>query len=358
MKKKYLAVAVVLAMSTFVTGCSASEVPSVKEMMVGKSVYDRCVKECSYKGIEVDCSVTDDEVQEKIDALIQEKTTTKKIKKGTCKKGDTVNIDFSGKIKGKKFDGGEGQDQPVTLGENAMFPNTADFDKAIIGMKVGEKKTFSLTFPKNNTSDPNLSGKKATFTVKVNYLSEEVVPSFTDSFVAKNSDYKTVAEYKAGTKQALIDEKKESAGTTAFNTVMEQSTIEGIPEELTNKWKTYFEKMLEEAAKQQNADVETLVNMYYNMSKDDFVKTNAEGQARQIILFHYIANKENINITDDDIQKSVDEMVTKNSTTEEGLRKQIEDSFYGSMTMEEYVELQLKSSKVVDFLKENAVLKQ
>lgn len=358
MKRKYLAITAVLVLSSLVTGCSASEVPTVKEMMIGKSAYDRCVKECSYKEIEVDCSVTDDEIQEKIDELIQEKTTTKKIKKGTCKKGDTVNIDFTGKIKGKKFDGGEGQDQPITLGENAMFPNTDKFDEAIIGMKVGEKKTFSLTFPKNNTSDESLSGKKATFTVALNYLSEEVVPTWNDSFVAKNTDYKTIAEYKEATKKSLADTKKESAGTTAFNTVMENATVENMPEELTSKWKTYFDKMVDEAASQQGVEADTLVQMYYGMTKDEFVKTNSEGQAKQIILFEYIANREKISISEEDIQKSIEEMIEQNSTTEEGLRSQIQEGFYGSMTLEEYVELQLKSSKVIDLLKGEAKIKE
>lgn len=357
MKKKYLAVAIVLAMSTVVTGCSASGMPTVKEMMVGESIYDRCVKECTYKGVEVDCTVTDEEVQERIDELIDEKTTTKKIKKGTCKKGDSVSIDFSGKIKGKKFDGGEGEDQPVTLGENAMFPDTNDFDNAIIGMKVGSKKTFTLKFPKNNTTNTSLSGKKATFTVKVNYISEDVVPKLNDSFVAKNTEYKTVAEYKEGTKQTLIKEKKDSAGTTAFNNVMETAKVEGMPAELTDKWTTYFQKGIEEAASQQGVEADMLVQMYYGVTKDEFVKTNAEGQAKQVILFNYIAKEEGLEVTEDEIQKSIDEMVEQNNTSEEGMRAQVEDGFYGSMTLEEYVELQLKSSKVVDFLKENAVIK-
>ena len=65
-----------------------------------------------YKGIEVDCKISDEDVQAEIDSFLQDNSTEKKIKKGACKEGDSVNIDYVGKIDGKAFDNGTADHYP------------------------------------------------------------------------------------------------------------------------------------------------------------------------------------------------------------------------------------------------------
>ena len=356
MKKKYMAVALVLALSAFVTGCSASDVPSAKEMMLGEDKdsldYEptECVSVPEYKGVEVDCTISDEELQGEIDNLLNNNKT--KIKKGICKKGDFVNIDYSGKRNGKKFDRGTAEDQTIELGNSNMIPG---FDDAIIGMKVGEKKDAKMTFPKEYPNDPKLAGKDVVFTLKLNYIERK--KEFNDEFVKKNTDYKTVAEYKEATKKKLADSKKESAGYTVFQKVMEGVKVNNTPQSLTDKWTKIITNDLEAQAKQYGMDVDTMVS-YYGVDKDTYIKQSVENQIKQLLLVQAIAEKENLEVTEQDIKDDIKNACTQAGQDEAAYRKSFDEYYNKAQTLEEFIKFNLQARKMLDFMKENAKLKE
>ncbi len=353
MKKAYMAVAVALALSTMISGCSKAEVPSVKEMMVGKDKLDfdpsQCITLKDYKGIEVDCTVTDKEVQSEIDNLLDNNKI--KIKKGTCKKGDTVNIDYSGKKDGKKFDNGTAEDQTIVLGESHMIDG---FDDAIIGMKVGEKKDAKMTFPKDY-SEKSLAGKDVVFTIKLNYISKDA--TFDDAFVAKNSDYKTVSEYKEGTKKKLAQNKKDSAGYTAFETLTKDAKVTNTPKSLEDKWRKIISNDLEMRAKQSGMEVDSMLSMY-GMDKESYLKESVANQIKQILAVEYIVQKEGIEITDQEIKDEIKVALSQAGQSESDYRKSFDEYYQGAQTLEEFIEFNLKAKKILEVLKNNAKIKQ
>lgn len=353
MKKTYMAVALALAMATMITGCSSSEVPSVKEMMVGKDKLDynpsECVSMKEYKGIEVDCTVTDEEVQSEINELLENNKL--QIKKGTCKKGDTVNIDYSGKKNGKKFDGGTAEDQTITLGSSGMIDG---FDDAIIGMKVGEKKDAKMKFPKDY-GEKSLAGKQVVFTLKLNYISKKA--TFDDAFVAKNTDYKTVAEYKEGTKKSLVEKKKSSAGYTAFETLTKDMKITNTPQSLHDKWEKIITNDLESNAKSSGVDVDTMLS-YYGMDKETYLKESVENQLKQVLAVETIVQKEGIEITEQEIKDEIKVAVSQSGQEESAYRKSFDEYYKGEQTLEEFIEFNLKAKKILEVLKNNAKLKE
>ena len=113
-----------------------------------------------------------------LEKLRKQKRKWKKIDTKSIE-GNQINIDFIGKLNGEIFEGGEGKAVNVVLGEKQMIP---DFEKALFGLKPGDKKSFKVKFPKDYHSD-ELSGKKVDFDLTVNGLEEEVLPELDKEFV-------------------------------------------------------------------------------------------------------------------------------------------------------------------------------
>jgi trigger factor len=91
---------------------------------------------------------------------------------------DQVRIDFSGKLDGVVFEGGEAKDFSVVLGAGRMLP---DFEKAIFGMKVGEIKSFDMTFPADYHGK-DVAGKQVTFTITLHSVEAPRLPEVDAEF--------------------------------------------------------------------------------------------------------------------------------------------------------------------------------
>ena len=95
-----------------------------------------------------------------------------------AKTDDRVNIDFTGKLNGEVFAGGEARDYPVVLGMGRMLP---EFEAAVVGMRIGETKSFELTFPEDYNSK-DVAGKKVVFTITLNHVEEPKLPEINADF--------------------------------------------------------------------------------------------------------------------------------------------------------------------------------
>ncbi|MDD2776579.1 MAG: trigger factor [Gallionella sp.] len=92
---------------------------------------------------------------------------------------DKVTVDFSGVLEGVVFEGGEATDYPVQLGQGRMLP---EFEAAIIGMNIGESKSFDMTFPEDYHGK-DVAGKLVTFTIKLNKVEAAQLPELDAEFV-------------------------------------------------------------------------------------------------------------------------------------------------------------------------------
>ena len=123
-------------------------------------------------------NISNNDLDEMMEKLRKQKREWKKVS-SKSKKGNQVNINFIGKLNGELFEGGEGKDVPVILGEGQMIP---EFEKALFGLKASEKKSIKVKFPKEYHST-DLANKKVDFDLTVNSVSEEVLPDFDQEFV-------------------------------------------------------------------------------------------------------------------------------------------------------------------------------
>ena len=98
-----------------------------------------------------------------------------------CADGDTVDIDFDGSIDGEAFDGGSAKDFSVELGAGRMLK---DFEEGLVGMKAGEEKEITVSFPEEYPAE-NLKGKDAQFKLVVNTVKEAKLPEVDEAFIEK-----------------------------------------------------------------------------------------------------------------------------------------------------------------------------
>ena len=362
MKKRAVVVSVLLSASLFLTGCSWSDIAakftgadtgSTQSSGDKDYVAADCVTLAEYKGVEVDCTVSDDELQSEIDSTLSSHSTENKIEKGTCKKGDTVSIDFVGKIDGKEFENGSAEDYSITLGSSGFIDG---FDDGVIGRKVGKKKDLNLRFP-DDYGKEELNGKDVVFTVTLNYISETVTPELNDEFVAKNTENKTVDEFKTATRQNLAQQKKDKAGETAFGTIEEGSEVKTYPESLVSMCSSQLDAYYRYMSTQYGfEDFNTfLTQMQMNEeSYKQMLDQSAQSIAKTQLVAEAIAVKEGITVGDEEIKEEIANAVSQGGQTEEDLRKSFQELYGDVITIEEYYRITLTTNKVVDFVGENA----
>jgi trigger factor len=124
-----------------------------------------------------------------------------------AKLGDEVNFDFDGTKDGEPVTGASAKNQVLLLGSGQFIPG---FEEQIIGLTKGDEKTFDIQFP-DNYHEQTLAGQVVTFAIKLNSVTDLVLPEVNDEFVGRVSEFKTVAELKADITQKLTNEKTEAA---------------------------------------------------------------------------------------------------------------------------------------------------
>lgn len=125
-------------------------------------------------------TVTQADVKKRIDEIRERHATWQAVDRA-AEEGDQVTMDFSGKIDGQVFEGGTANNHELVLGSGAFIPG---FETQLVGMKAGEEKAISLTFPENyNATD--LAGKPAVFDVTVHQVAQKQLPELDEAFLAQ-----------------------------------------------------------------------------------------------------------------------------------------------------------------------------
>ncbi|NOQ94764.1 MAG: trigger factor, partial [Methylophaga sp.] len=150
--------------------------------LVYAMVYDVFpdVKEVNLKGISLEkatAEVQDEDVDTMLETLRQQRMTWEPLKRA-AKEEDGVTIDFVGSVDGEEFDGGKGTDVLVVIGDGNMLP---EFENQLIGKKVGQETTITMTFPADYRAE-HLQGKDATFAVTVKSVAKKKLPKLDKAF--------------------------------------------------------------------------------------------------------------------------------------------------------------------------------
>ena len=250
-------------------------------------------------------SVKEEDIQTRIDSIMSSHTYTNEVTDRAVQDGDTLNIDYVGKVDGVAFEGGstDGNGTQVTIGVTSYID---DFLEQLIGHQPGETFDIEVTFPDPYQNNPDLAGKDAVFTVTINHIVETYTYELTDDFVVDNLQkdygYTSIADMREKIAADLHD-------TQVYNymieTVLENCPVSEVPQKLVDNEITITVKQLKYQALQYNMDASTLFT-YYGVADEDAFRTTYEEDIRerisQYLVMMAIAEDAGLIATEQDVK--------------------------------------------------------
>lgn len=310
MRKKLLTIVAALTFAIALGGCGTSKV---------KSVSNEYVKVNNYYQLQIEevaeTEVTDEMVESEIESNLQGATENKKVDR-KAKNGDVVNIDYVGKIKGKKFDGGSAEGYELELGSGTFIGANGDyksFEEQIVGHKAGDKFDIKVKFPDEYSEE--VAGKVATFSITLNSVNEREVPTLNDSWVKENSETsKTVDEYKAEIKKQIEEsnekERKSELQSRILEALNNQIEVKKVPEKEKKKVAEQIRKTYESYASQYGLEFADFLSSFMGMTEDQFeeeLDKASEDSAVVLVACQLIAEKEKLTPTEKEYQEAYKE---------------------------------------------------
>lgn len=295
----------------------------------------------TYTPLAVD--ITDEDIETRLNSLVSSNITYEEVDRA-AKEEDTVNIDYVGKKDGVAFEGGTAQGTDLILGSGQFIDG---FEDGLIGAKQGEKRNLDLTFPESYPSE-ELAGAAVVFEVTVNAVKEPVKPELNDAFIAANTEYATIDEFKQKTREQMEESARNNAlqqkKSDVFLKVVEDSTV-NAPEDYIQVMYENQKMAANQQAQMYGLDLETMIS-YFGMDMESFeasLREAAEEGSRQNAVVHAIAKAEQISVTDEDVVRLAEDLGY------ESKEAMIEQA--GHDVVNNYI----LTEKVVDFIADNAV---
>ncbi|MDD6190816.1 MAG: trigger factor [Firmicutes bacterium] len=324
-----------------------------------KDIYDGInpgdyIKAGKYKGLETEkikVEVTKQEMGDEISGALKSAAETKKVGKGkSVEDGDTVNINYVGRLNGKKFEGGSADKYDLTLGSGTFIDG---FEDGLVGKKVGEKNIrLNLTFPEDYSTE-NLRGKDVVFTVSINSATRQVQPEYDDNF-AKAQGYDSVEAYEKAVEEKIYNTKKEEEQSNQKNMlwsgVLENTKVKKYPEDVVKHYKDVFSAQIDEQAESGDVKRTQILSMYGVKNEkelDKMIEESAQLLVKQELIIEYIAETEKLTNSDDEIKNTV-ESLKNQGYDDEKVEKET------GRNLEQYAHISLLYQKVQDFIFENA----
>ncbi len=303
-----------------------------------------------YKGVEiekVDSEVTDADVEEFINKERDEDARMTVVDRA-AQNGDQVILDYEGFVDGEAFEGGKGENHPLTLGSNSFIPG---FEDQVVGKKAEEEFDVNVTFPEDYHAE-NLKGKAAVFKCKVHEVKEKQTPELDDDF-AGDKGFDTVDEYKADVREKLTKRKADEAKNKKENAVLEkliEAAEMDIPEAMIT---SQVEQSIDEYAQQlrrQGLSLEQYF-MFTGLDREKMAENSRPGVEKRIksrCVLEAVAKAEGIVASDEDYEKELTEMAEQYKLEVENIKNMIHPQ--DEKMMRKDIEIQ----KALDFVVENA----
>lgn len=270
------------------------------------------VKLGKYKGVKVDkadVEVTEEEINAAIDRERENNARNITVEDRPVKDGDMTLLDFEGFVDGVAFEGGKGENYPLTIGSGAFIPG---FEEQLVGAEIGKEVEVNVTFPEDYQAE-NLKGKAAVFKCTVREIKEKELPEIDDEFASEVSEFDTLAEYKEDIKKNLEERKAKEAKDVKEEAVIEaiiEASEMDIPEAMIE---TQQRQMVDEFAQRitmQGLSMEQYMQFTgsnYNQMIEQ-IKPQAEKRIKSRLVLEAVAAAEKIEVTDEDYENEIASM--------------------------------------------------
>ena len=262
-----------------------------------------------YKGVKIDkidTEVTEDEVNAAIDKERESNAREITVEDRAVKDGDMTVLDFEGFVDGVAFEGGKGENYPLTIGSGAFIPG---FEEQLVGAELNKEVEVNVTFPEDYQAE-NLKGKAAVFKCTVKEIKEKELPELDDEFASEVSEFDTLAEYKEDVKKKLAEKKEAEAKDKKEEAVIEAIVADAkmdIPEAMIE---TQQRQMVDDFAQRLSMQGLTLEQYYQFTGLDhdkmlEQVKPTAEKRIKSRLVLEAVVAAENITTDDADYEEEV-----------------------------------------------------
>ncbi len=307
-----------------------------------------------YKGFEIEkksTEVTDELVDEEIKKVLDRNSRLVEVEGRAAKDGDTAVIDFEGFVDGVPFEGGKAEKYSLALGSGNFIPG---FEEQVVGHEAGEEFSINVNFPEDYQAE-NLAGKEAEFKIKLHELKEKELPELDDDFVKDVSEKETVDEYKAELRTQIEARLKDEAQKDIDDQIAAKliELAQGdIPEAMYENQVNDMMRDFEMRLRQQGMNIDMKTYMQYMGMEESTVREmyreEAEKKVKLRLALQSIAAKENIEVTEADIEDEYSKMAEAYKMDV----KQVKAAIPADSLSED-----IKVQKALDIVKNSAVIK-
>lgn len=289
---------------------------------------------------------TDEELEKELNAMVSQAKSSKE-KEGKSVLGDIVTIDFEGFVDGVAFEGGKGENYDLELGSSSFIPG---FEDQLVGFEKGAEVDVRVTFPTSYHAE-NLAGKESLFKCKIHAVKEKVTPILNDEF-ALMYGIPTLDQMKIILRHQMDAKKKEDSMNSYMvklcDVIVSSSTFD-IDE---TKLKARIDEMVayyENAMKQYGTDLKGFLEMT-NQTLEQFIDSQIKNEAEKSLkidaLFDEVAKEENIEVSEEEINHSLNMIKTQYQMSDEQFARFKEEKA-------KEIRFEVLRSKVSQFLYDN-----
>ncbi|MGN7359895.1 trigger factor [Paenibacillus sp. SAF-054] len=321
------------------------------------------VKLGDYKGVEVAAEkveVSEEEVNEELNRLQERHAELAVIDEGAAQDGDIAVIDFDGYVDGTPFEGGKAERYSLELGSGTFIPG---FEEQVVGLATGDFKDVEVTFPETYHAE-ELANKQAVFKVKVHEIKRKQLPELDDEFAKDVSEFETLAEYKEDLKKELLARKEQEAKgkkeSAVVDKVSENAEVE-IPQAMIDSEIQNMMRDFDNRLRGQGMNLEMFLSFSGQTTADlqEQMKDDAEKRVRNNLVLEQIAKEENIEVTEEDINKELETMAEAYKRSADEIRNILTAngslaSLRDEISLRKTVELLVDNSKEVEGVEEAA----
>lgn len=349
MKKRWNILAVCGVMAALLTGCSGE-------------ISNDYITIKQYKGLEVPktevVEVTDEDVENAIESYRNSNKVKQMIIGRAAQEGDTVNMDYVGKIDGEAFDGGTAEGATLVLGSGQYIQATADypgFEDQIVGHNAGDVFDITVQFPAEYSNNPDMENQVAVFSITLNEVYTESMPEVTDEWVQTVSEESaTVEEFEEEIRSSLEESNEMSRESTMQQNVLaallEQVEVKEYPEGEVEARVEQIEEQQKSYASLYGMDFDEFRDTYLGMTEEDYntrVQETAEIAVQQELALELIAEKEKLEPTEEEYEAKFEEYASQMGFESVDALKEAYD--------EDTLKTAAMQDAVLDYLTENCV---
>ncbi len=307
------------------------------------------VKLGEYKGLTAEkeeVKVSADDVKERLNEMAERNARLVSVDR-KAKKGDIAVIDFEGFDNGEAFEGGKGENYELELGSGSFVPG---FEDQVIGMKAGDEKDLDITFPEDYHAD--LAGKKVVFHVKAKEIKCKELPKLDDDFAKDVSEYDTLKELKDSIKREITEQREQAAKFAIESSLMEK-VAEGIecdiPDAMIEEQCARFLDDFKQRLQAQGIPYDQYCKMT-GMNEEKFMEDGKEPAMRQVrmdLAVNAIIKEENLDATDEEVEKQYADLAEKYSMDVGELKKYLDEmSVRAQLIRDKAINLVVDSAKI------------